>query len=277
MNPFVMQYRKLKCHLKYLASYVDLDPRGNQVVRRTDFKHCQKPVLLLHGFFSTRRVLEVLEHRLRREGYCVWSIHLGGTMDRFNTHRIDELAQKVRGKVDRLYERHPGMGPLTIIGHSKGGLIGTYYVKRLGGDARVKNLITLGTPHRGTRMAYLGCATLGWFSRSMWQLTPTSRFIKDLGMGAFPRHVRLTSIYSRDDVIARYPSSVLDVDGQPNVSNVELSGVVPHGELLTRRAVWEVIQRELALGYADTPTPVVHAPELPSPPLPVALTAAASP
>lgn len=273
MNPFVMQYRKLRCQLKYLTSYLDLDPRGNQVVRRTDFKRCPRPVLLLHGFFSTRRVLEVLEHRLRREGYCVWSIHLGGTMDRFNTHRIDELARKVRGKVDRLYERHPEMGPLTIIGHSKGGLIGTYYVKRLGGDARVRSLITLGTPHRGTRMAYLGCATLGWFSRSMWQLTPVSPFIKRLGEGAFPRHVRLTSIYSRDDVIAKYPSSVLAVDGQPNVFNVELSGV-PHGELLTRRAVWEVIRRELALGYADDAAPTTS--DAP-PPLPVAQAAAAGP
>ena len=34
-----------------------------------------------------------------------------------------------------------------------GGLIARYYVQRLGGDARVHTLVTLGTPHAGTRPA----------------------------------------------------------------------------------------------------------------------------
>ena len=36
-----------------------------------------------------------------------------------------------------------------------GGLIARYYVQRLGGDARVHTLVTLGTPHGGTAAAYL--------------------------------------------------------------------------------------------------------------------------
>jgi triacylglycerol lipase len=264
MNPLVLRYRRWKRQLRDLAGYVHLDPNANRIVRRTDFTHCPKPVLLLYGFFSTRRVFEVLEHRLRRDGYCVWSIHLGGAMDRFNTYGIDVLARKVREKVERMYSRFPSMGPLTIIGHSKGGLIGSYYVKRLGGDQRVRSLMTLGTPHRGSRLAYLGCATLGWFSRSMWQLTPVSPFLKQLRMGAFPRDVRLVSLYSRDDGVTRWPSAVLDVQEQPNVFNVEVPGT-SHGELLTKRAVYEVIRRELALGYGEpAPPPVLRALSLPA-------------
>ncbi|MCP3145069.1 alpha/beta fold hydrolase [Pyxidicoccus xibeiensis] len=264
MNPLVLGYRRWKRQFRSLAAYVHLGPNANRIVRKTDFSNCQKPVLLLYGFFSTRRVFEVLEHRLRRDGYCVWSIHLGGAMDRFNTYGIDVLAEKVREKVERMYARFPGMGPLTIIGHSKGGLIGAYYVKRLGGDQRVRSVITLGTPHQGSRMAYLGCATLGWFSRSMWQLTPVSPFIKQLRVGAFPRNVRLVSLYSRDDGITPWRSSRLDVDEQPNVSNVELTGV-GHGELLTRRSVYDVIRRELAVGYgAPAPPPMLRALPMPA-------------
>ncbi|CAM5527705.1 hypothetical protein SMICM304S_05241 [Streptomyces microflavus] len=40
-----------------------------------------------------------------------------------------------------------------IVGHSLGGLIARYYVQRLGGDRRVRTLVTLGTPHGGTAVA----------------------------------------------------------------------------------------------------------------------------
>src|SRR5262249_36538301 len=36
-----------------------------------------------------------------------------------------------------------------------GGLVARYYVQKLGGDDRVDTLVTLGTPHAGTRAAHL--------------------------------------------------------------------------------------------------------------------------
>lgn len=45
-----------------------------------------------------------------------------------------------------------GHARVDLVGHGLGGLIGRYYVQRLGGDARVRTLITLGTPHSGTRV-----------------------------------------------------------------------------------------------------------------------------
>jgi triacylglycerol esterase/lipase EstA (alpha/beta hydrolase family) len=203
---------------------------------------------LLYGFLATRRVFEILEHRLRRDGYCVWSINLGGLFDVFNTRGIDESAEKVREKVERLYSRYPDMGPLSIIGHSKGGLIGRYYVKRLGGDRRVKNLITLGTPHNGTSTAYFGVATMGLVAKSVWQMTPMSPFIRRLKIGAFPRHVRFVSIYSKQDGASPFPSCILEDDGNGNTFNVEVPGI-SHGEFCLRRPVYEIIRRELAIGY----------------------------
>jgi hypothetical protein len=68
--------RQLRRQAEYLKGYFELDAR-NSVKRRTDFTNCPRPVLLLYGFMSTRRVFEVLEHRLRRDQFCVWSMNLG--------------------------------------------------------------------------------------------------------------------------------------------------------------------------------------------------------
>jgi triacylglycerol esterase/lipase EstA (alpha/beta hydrolase family) len=260
LNAWNRRWRQLKRQLRDLRGYVDFDRDGNQVVRRSDFTQCPRPVLLLYGFFSTRRVLDVLERRLRRDGYCVWSINLGGLFDSFNTHGIEESAEKVRDKVERLYARYP-LGPLSIIGHSKGGLIGRYYVKRLGGDQRVRNLITLGTPHNGTPTAYLGVATLGLFAKSVWQMTPMSPFIRRLKMGSFPRSVRLVSLYSKEDGASPFPSCLLEDGGQENLVNIEVPGVT-HRAYLSNRIVYAHVRRQLAIGYGD-PAPDERAHQIP--------------
>lgn len=252
MSAWSLQVRRWRRQVKDLSGYLHFDRKGNEIVRRADFSAGEKPVLLIYGFMSTRRSFEILEHRLRRDGYCVFSINLGGLFDAFNTHGIDESAEKVREKVERLYARYPSLGPLSIIGHSKGGLIGRYYVKRLGGDKRVVNLVTLGTPHHGTPRAYLGCATVGLFAKSVWQMTPMSPFIRRLKIGAFPRAVRFTSIYSKADYATPFPSAVLETGSQPesNLHNIEVAGV-SHREFLTKRVVYQLVRRELEIGYGD--------------------------
>src|SRR5580765_5207205 len=67
-----------------------------------------------------------------------------------------------------------------------GGLIGLYYIKKLGGHARVRKLIMMGTPVRGTWAALAGIVTLGFFSTSSWQLLPRSRFLDELAQGPMP-------------------------------------------------------------------------------------------
>lgn len=249
MSSFDLRVRQVKRYARYIKGYFEFDRATNKVVRRTDFTNCPRPVLLLYGFMSTRQSFEILEHRLRRDQFCVWSINLGGWKDLFNTNAIDQLAEKVRQKVDRLYERFPQMGPLSIVGHSKGGLIGSYYVKRLGGDRRVRNLVTLGTPFNGSGSAYFGIAAYGAISRSIWQLTPVSPFIKQLKVGAFPSAVQLTSIYSREDRVNGYPTCVLEnAEDHSNLRNIEVSDVV-HRELLTNRTVYQHVRRELFEGY----------------------------
>lgn len=236
--------------MRDFARHIDLRAIGNDVERTTDFTSCPRPVLLLPGFMSTRRGLGVIERRLRRDGYGVFSLNLGGLLNTFNTRAIETCALLVREKIEKLYERHPDLGPLTIIGHSKGGLIGRYYVKRLGGHERSNALITLGTPHHGTPHAYLGAAVFGLFARSIWQLMPGSPFLRRLSLGPFPAHVRFTSIYSREDNVVPYPVGILEEAGRRNLFNVEVQGI-SHHEFLTRKAVYAAIRRELELAVSD--------------------------
>jgi triacylglycerol lipase len=199
------------------------------------------PVLLLQGFFCTRRSLEPLERRLRRDGYRVFSLDLGGLAGRFNTRRIDELARFVRGQVERIYARNPRMAPLTVIGHSKGGLVASWWVKRLGGHERVRTVVTLGTPHRGTRMAWAGIL-LAWLLPSLVQMLPGSDFLRRLREGAWPAHVALVSIFSRRDRIAPWPSALLDTRVAQG-RNVEVDAA--HGDYLLKKAIYGTMIREL--------------------------------
>jgi triacylglycerol lipase len=90
----------------------------------------------------------------------------------------------------------------------------------------------------------------GMLSRSIWQMTPMSPFIRRLKMGAFPRDVRFTSIYSKTDKVNPFPSCIIEDQGNENLVNVEVNDV-SHREFVFKRAVYQVIRRELAAGYGD--------------------------
>lgn len=245
----VKHYAKgTKRDLGNTLTYVKLALEGNKVERLTDFSKCEHPVLLLYGFGATRRVFSILERRLRKDGFGVFSFNLGGIFDTFNTSCIEEMAQLVHEKVERLCQRYD-LKKISVIGHSKGGLIGRYYVKRLGGSNRVKTLITLGTPHGGNPWALVGLfSPLGLFSRSLWQMYPMSPFIRNLQKGPWPKHVRFVSIYSKEDRVCFYKSSILDIpDGAHYMKNVLVPGL-SHSDYLIRKTAYSLIKKELLTG-----------------------------
>src|SRR6185436_16763178 len=158
-----------------------------------------------HGFLGTRGSMFVLEHRLSRDGICVFSFNLGP----FNTRDIRDSAFLIRRKIESILAQTP-IKKIDIIGHSMGGLIGLYYIKRLGGHDKVRKLVMLGTPHRGTWSALAGIATVGTFSRSSWQLLPKSRFLRELSEGPLPPGVEFYTIAAVRDWVCPLPSTPLD-------------------------------------------------------------------
>jgi triacylglycerol esterase/lipase EstA (alpha/beta hydrolase family) len=193
---------------RHALSYVRHLARGNRIRRKAHFHtldETRPPVLLLHGYLGTRGSLYILERRLHDNGFCVFSFNLGS----LNVRDIRSSAFLIQRKIETILSQTP-VSKIDVIGHSMGGLIGLYYVKKLGGDAKVRKLIMLGTPLRGTWSALFGVATVGLFSSSAWQLLPRSRFLKELNAGALPPDVEYYTIAAERDWFIPIASTPLD-------------------------------------------------------------------
>ncbi len=220
--------------------------RGNRIVRRDDFARFPETVLLLHGFFQTRNVWEIMEDRLRDHGYGVFSFDLGGLLWRFNTRSIPDLSASIANKIEGICAR-TGLERFHIIGHSKGGIIARHYVQYLGGDKRTKSLITLGSPHHGTPTAMVGVGLMagGLVSKSPLQMLPGSPLVRMLRKDSFPPGIPLTSIYSKTDLICPWWCARLHPRaGETSVENVEVPGI-GHTALTTSQEVYHVIHSRL--------------------------------
>lgn len=179
--------------LSYLRHLV----RGNRIKRGAAFEEVtpeSPPVLIIHGFLGTRGSMFLLERRLVEDGFVVVSFNLGT----LNVRDIRRSAFLIHRKIERILAQTPSQR-IDILGHSMGGLIGLYYVKKLGGHARVRKLIMMGTPVRGTWAALMGVMTLGLWSTSSWQLLPRSRFLDELAQGPIPPGVEVHTIAAARD------------------------------------------------------------------------------
>jgi triacylglycerol lipase len=189
--------------LSYLRHLV----RGNRIRRGAGFGDLSPdspPVLIIHGFLGTRGSMYMLERRLVDDGFVVVSFNLGT----LNVRDIRRSAFLIHRKIERILAQTPSQR-IDIIGHSMGGLIGLYYVKKLGGHARVRKLIMMGTPIRGTWTALMGVMTLGLWSTSSWQLLPRSRFLDELAQGPMPPGVDLHTIAAARDWVVPLPTTRL--------------------------------------------------------------------
>jgi triacylglycerol esterase/lipase EstA (alpha/beta hydrolase family) len=193
---------------RHALSYVRHLARGNRIKRKAFFESIDErhpPVLLLHGYLGTRGSMYILERRLNDDGICVFSFNLGS----LNVRDIRTSAFLIHRKIESILAQTP-VKKIDIIGHSMGGLIGLYYVKKLGGYEKVRKLVMMGTPLKGTWSALLGVATVGLISASAWQLLPGSRFLKELATGPLPTNVQYYTIAAQRDWVCPPGSTPLE-------------------------------------------------------------------
>ncbi len=189
-------------------SYLRHLARGNRIRRKALFDRIDDshpPVLLIHGFLGTRGSMFTLERRLNADGVCVFSFNLGT----LNWRDIRRSAFLIHRKIEGILAQ-TSVKKIDIVGHSMGGLIGLYYVKKLGGHEKVRKLIMMGTPINGTWWALAGVALLGMFSTSSWQLLPRSRLLREIAEGPMPPGVDLYTIAAERDWLCPPASTVLD-------------------------------------------------------------------
>ena len=172
------------------------------------------PILLVHGLVDNRSVFTLLRRALRRRGF--------GQVLTLNyspfTSDVRSAATRLADLVERTCES-TGHERVHVVGHSLGGVIARYYVQRMGGDARVHTLCTLGSPHAGTTAAHL------LPSRLVRQLRPGSDLVQELAAPAPGCRTRFVAFWSDlDQLIVPKRSARID---HPDLAarNVLLRGV----------------------------------------------------
>ncbi|MER8008404.1 MULTISPECIES: alpha/beta fold hydrolase [unclassified Streptomyces] len=173
------------------------------------------PVVLLHGFIDNRSVFVLLRRSLAQHGrQQVESLNYSPL-----TCDIRSAAELLGRHIEEICER-TGSRRVDVVGHSLGGLIARYYVQRLGGDARVRTLVTLGTPHSGTRVVPLANA-----HPIVRQMRPGSELIEELKRPAPGCRTQFISFWSDLDHLMD-PLETACID-HPDLmaQNVQVSGV----------------------------------------------------
>ncbi|MET8328331.1 alpha/beta fold hydrolase [Streptomyces sp. NPDC005181] len=173
------------------------------------------PVVLLHGFIDNRSVFVLLRRSLARHGWH----HLESLNYSPLTCDISTAAELLGRHIEEICAR-TGHHEVDIVGHSLGGLIARYYVQRLGGDRRVRTLVTLGTPHGGTAVAPMASA-----HPIVRQMRSGSAPIEELRRPAPGCRTRFVSFWSElDQVIVPAEAACID-HPDLNAQNVRVSGI----------------------------------------------------
>jgi len=199
------------------------------------------PVVLLHGFIDNRSVFLLLRRSLAQNGrHQVESLNYSPL-----TCDIRTAAELLGRHIEDICER-TGSSRVDIVGHSLGGLIARYYVQRLGGDLRVRMLVTLGTPHSGTSVVPLANA-----HPIVRQMRPGSAVLEELARPAPGCRTHFVSFWSDlDHLMVPLETACID---HPDLmaQNVRVTGI-GHLALPVHPAVATGIRQALDSAHTDT-------------------------
>ncbi|MBE4737122.1 MULTISPECIES: esterase/lipase family protein [Streptomyces] len=173
------------------------------------------PVVLLHGFIDNRSVFVLLRRSLAQHG----GRHLESLNYSPLTCDIRAAADLLGRHIEDICER-TGQEQVDVVGHSLGGLIARYYVQRLGGDHRVRTLVTLGTPHGGTRAVPLADA-----HPIVRQMRPDSEVMEELREPAPGCRTHFVAFWSDFDHVMTPPESACVDHPDLMAQNIRVTGI----------------------------------------------------
>ncbi|MFD3869847.1 esterase/lipase family protein [Streptomyces sp. NPDC058623] len=202
------------------------------------------PVLLLHGFTDNRSVFVLLRRALGADGLR--------RVETYNyspfTRDLRVTARHLARRIEELCERS-GQDRVDLVGHSLGGLVARYYVQRLGGDARVRTLVTLGTPHTGTRVApFMDAHPL------VRQMRPESEVLTELRAPSPGCRTRCVAFWSEFDTLMAPTGTARIEHPDLDATNVQVTGI-GHLALPVHPAVIAAVRRALDGPVTDATAP----------------------
>lgn len=190
--------------------------------------HCaarRTPLLLIHGYQCNRGFWFWLRRKLEAAGWTVATHNLEPVFS-----AIDSYADGMARRIDEVLAA-TGTPQLILVGHSMGGLAIRAYLRRYG-QAKVARMITLGTPHRGSRLARLGPGTNARQMRlgSSWLTELAARDVLPQGS---------VSIYSCHDNYVYPQEAATRLDG---AAHVAIGGVSHLGMALSPRLLDKLLK-----------------------------------
>ncbi len=203
-----------------------------------------RPIVLVHGTAENMGFnWAALSPVLKNAGYCVFALNYGDNFFLSLGHRIEGLnaipssAKELQAFVDNVLAK-THTAKVDIVGHSQGGLMPNYYIKRLGGAAKVNNFIGLAPSNHGTTLSGLtGIGTslgvLGIANVALGAGTPSlvdqevgSAFQKALFADgdtvAGPKYTVIET--NKDAIVTPYTNAFLT---GPNVKNILIQSQCP--------------------------------------------------
>jgi triacylglycerol lipase len=147
------------------------------------------PVILIHGLYHNASAWIFYRWWLKRSGFAnVYAFN-------YNSWRYTfwEIFHKLDSWVSEISAYFPE-GPILLVGHSLGGLLAKAYVGKDGPPgSKVTGVITLGSPHKGSKLAVFG---MGKLARS---LAYNSSLMQGLEGIKMPLETFCVSLYSPVD------------------------------------------------------------------------------
>lgn len=215
------------------------------------------PAVIVHGTFGdSKSLLDPLSRALERDGYCVYSLDYGNR----GTGPIEESAAQLDVFVDRVLASTRAQR-VQLVGHSQGGMMPRYWIKNLGGDGLVEDLVGLVPSNRGTTVN-------NGFSSSPWcvscdQQRAGSDFLTALNSpDETPGDVDYTQVTTRyDQVVVPYTSAFL-VSEDGRSTNITLQDRCPTAVAehllmpMDRQAIAWVLDAFEREGPADPGAPI---------------------
>jgi triacylglycerol esterase/lipase EstA (alpha/beta hydrolase family) len=190
------------------------------------------PVVLVHGTFENRfDNWQAMSPALKAAGYCVYALDYGsyngsGALGIYGVGRIESSARELADYVDSVLAA-TGASKVDLVGHSQGGMMPRYYVKNLGGDGKVDDLVGLSPSNHGTTNPF--APPLGRTCPACAEQVAGSSFITQLNSGdETPGPVSYTNVATRyDEVVTPYTSAFLHPDDD-QVTNITLQDKCPN-------------------------------------------------
>lgn len=183
------------------------------------------PVLLVPGHFANRSAMMFLRTFLVQRGWpWVWAVNVHA-----RDGKIADMAVELARCVDEM-QRVTAAHKVDIVAWSQGGLVAAWYVHHLGGRDKVRRLVTLGTPWKGTKSAVFVRTPAG----------SEMRYGSPALDGLAPPGVPTVSVWSPDDAVV-VPASSATPDG---VDTVCIEGL-GHAEMVLSTRAFRAVQAAL--------------------------------